>query len=347
MEHAAARARDEIPDATPYGLHHLADEDGVEVSFRRPLRSPVAAWMARKVRNRLDGYEAVAAGAGAMRRARRTADVVLCMDERAGFPGALLPGGPPVVSNLIWVGRPEEYDPAQRALVRRALHRMGGVIVQSQSLADDISEGWELTADHVHRVRVGIDPAFFSPQPWTEDTLTVASVGDDKFRDHRLLIEAVRRLGSRSSGRASRVRLELGTTMPGIEVPAELGVTHHRRMEGSVRAMYRRAGVVALALGPTTRGSGSTVVLEAAASARPVVATRTPAMADLVEHGVRGLLVDPEDPDAMADGIGELLADPERAQRMGAVARQWLEQLRTSAHMAADIRRALERSLEA
>jgi glycosyltransferase involved in cell wall biosynthesis len=218
--------------------------------------------------------------------------------------------------------------------------------VQSRSLADDLTEGWDLEADRVHRVRVGIDPAFFSAQPWTEGTRTVASVGDDKFRDHPLLIEAVRRLQSRPVSRTSAVRLELGTTTPGIEVPPELGVTHRRRMEGSVRAMYRRAGVVALALAPTTRGSGSTVVLEAAASARPVVATRTPAMADLVEHGVRGLLVDPEDPDAMADAIGELLADPERAQRMGAAARQWLEQHRTSAHMAADILRALECSLQ-
>ena len=48
-------------------------------------------------------------------------------------------------------------------------------------------------------------------------------------------------------------------------------------------------------------------------------------MEGLVEHGVRGLLVDPEDPDAMAAGIAELLADPERARAMGEAARRWVD----------------------
>ena len=333
VEHAQAHHRDHVPDETPYGLHHLADAPDVELTFRRPLRSAAAAWVARKVRNRLNANEVVAAALGAYRLERRHADVVLCMDERTGIPAALIPEGPPVVSNIIWIGRPETYPRAHRAVLGRALHRMGGIIVQSHSLAADLTEGWQLNPGRVHVVRVGIDPVFFSPQPWTDDSVTVGSVGDDPFRDHATLVDAVRRLHKRGRD----VRLELGTTIPDIDVPPELGVLHRQRMEGAVRQMYRRSAVVALALRPSTRGSGSTVVLEAAASARPVVATRTAAMEALVEEGARGVLVPPDDGAAFADALGDLLADPQRARRMGLEARRWLENQHTSAHMATDI----------
>ena len=341
--HARANTADEIPDRAPYGLHHLADDGDVDVCFRRPLRDPRLALLARTVRNRLGAHEVVAGALGAYAVDRRRADVVFCMDERTGIPAALVPGGPPVVSNLVWVGRPETYTPAPRAVLRRALHRMRAVVVQSRALADDLRDGWHLDPARIHRVRLGVDPDFFAPQPWTDATTTVASVGDDPFRDHPLLIEAVRRLHARDP----RVRLELGTTRSEVRMDEELGVLHRRRMEGAVREMYRRAGVVALALTPSTRGSGSTVVLEAAASARPVVATRTPAMEDLVEDGVRGLLVPPGDPDAFADALGTLLDDSRRAREMGLAARRWQESERTSAHMAADLRTVLRRAVGA
>ena len=109
--------------------------------------------------------------------------------------------------------------------------------------------------------------------------------------------------------------LELATTRRDVDLDEPWAHLHRQRMEGGVRDMYRRAGVVGLALHPSTRGSGSTVVLEAAASARPVVATRTPAMEALIADGERGLLVEPGNADAMADALATLLADPERARR--------------------------------
>ena len=335
--HEAAHARDEVPDRTPYGLHHLEDDPDVHVHFRPSLRTPALQWVSRKVRNRLDGFEPVAVAASALSSARRQADVVLCMDEHTGFPAALVPGGPPAVANIVWAGRPEDYTRVPRATVGGALRRLSGVITQAAGADADLTEGWDLDPARVHHIRLGIDIDFFPPQPWSEATTTVASVGDDAFRNHPLLVEAVARVRKRGVP----ARLELGTTRTDVDVPPELGVLHRRRMEGAVRAMYRRASVIAVALEPTRRGSGSTVFLEAAASGRPVVVTRNPAMEGLVEHGVRGLLVDPEDPEAMADGIAELLADPDRARAMGEAARDWVTQEHSSAVMASDIRAVL------
>ncbi|MDL5159896.1 glycosyltransferase family 4 protein [Actinomycetospora termitidis] len=327
--HTAANARGEVPDRTPYGLHHLGEADDVELEFRRPLTGRTA-WLARKVRNRLDGYEPVAELAGAV--GRRRADVVFTMDERTGFPAALLPGGPPVVSGLVWVQGPERYPRAARPVVGKALDRLAGIVTLNPGLYDDLVHGWGLDPAKVHPCRFGIDTEFFGVRPWSEATPLVAGVGDDEDRDHPLLVEAVSRLAGRRE-----VRLEIGTTMAGVEIPEHLGVVHRRRMEGAVRAMYGRSSVVALALHPTTRGAGSTVVLEAAASGRPVVATRTAAMEALIDPS-RGILVDPEDADALADAIGSLLDDPDRARAMGETARAWVTEHHSSAQMAADFR---------
>lgn len=333
--HASAHERGELPDRTPYGLHQLA-VPGVDVTFRGPLRSTTAAWVAQKFRNRLDGYESIALLMAAA--SRRKFDAVLCMDERCGFPAALLPGGPPVVSGVTWLHSPEDYTPLQRRVVRRALGGLSAILAQSPGLRDDLIEEWRVDPSLVHRVRVGIDTEFFSVQPWKQGSRTVAGVGDDRLRDHPLLVDAVSQLASRGVD----ARLEIGTTIPGVVISPGLGVVHRRRMEGEVREMYGRAAVVALALHPTRRGSGSTVVLEAAASARPVVATRTPAMEALIDPS-RGLLVEPGDAGAMATAIKALLDDPDRARAMGEAARTWVCARHTSRHMADDIRTVLRR----
>jgi phosphatidylinositol alpha-1,6-mannosyltransferase len=59
------------------------------------------------------------------------------------------------------------------------------------------------------------------------------------------------------------------------------------------------------------------VYLEANACARAVVAGRSGGVADAVLDGVTGLLVDPLDPEAIADGLARLLSDAPLATRLG------------------------------
>ncbi|MBU8859159.1 MULTISPECIES: glycosyltransferase family 1 protein [unclassified Micromonospora] len=60
---------------------------------------------------------------------------------------------------------------------------------------------------------------------------------------------------------------------------------------------------------------------EAAASGVPVVAPASGGPVDLVESGVTGLLVPPDDGAALAAAVAELAADPSRRARYGAAAR--------------------------
>jgi glycosyltransferase involved in cell wall biosynthesis len=62
-------------------------------------------------------------------------------------------------------------------------------------------------------------------------------------------------------------------------------------------------------------------VVEAMACGLPVVAARVGGMLETVVDGETGLLVDPEQPAALADALVSLLQDAERSRRMGASGR--------------------------
>src|SRR5688572_28526271 len=57
------------------------------------------------------------------------------------------------------------------------------------------------------------------------------------------------------------------------------------------------------------------VFVEAFSYALPVVSSRLGALPDVVEEGLSGYLVDPDDVQAISERLIALLGDPERAQR--------------------------------
>ena len=63
-------------------------------------------------------------------------------------------------------------------------------------------------------------------------------------------------------------------------------------------------------------------LIEAMAAGKPVVASRTGAVPDIVEHGRSGWLVNPEDPPSLAEGIARLLAHREEAGRLALAGQQ-------------------------
>jgi glycosyltransferase involved in cell wall biosynthesis len=58
------------------------------------------------------------------------------------------------------------------------------------------------------------------------------------------------------------------------------------------------------------------VIVEAFCRARPVVASRVGGIPDLVEEHVNGLLVDPGDPEALANALVRVLDDRALAERL-------------------------------
>lgn len=67
-------------------------------------------------------------------------------------------------------------------------------------------------------------------------------------------------------------------------------------------------------------------LVEAQSCGLPVVASRFGGFPEVLQDGVTGLLVPPQDPPALAVALRELLADRERRQKMGRAGRQWVRE---------------------
>jgi starch synthase len=65
------------------------------------------------------------------------------------------------------------------------------------------------------------------------------------------------------------------------------------------------------------------VLIEAMSSGTPVVATRLPGFAEVMEDGVHGLMVEsPDDAAGFAAALDSLLENPERARALGEAGRK-------------------------
>jgi len=68
------------------------------------------------------------------------------------------------------------------------------------------------------------------------------------------------------------------------------------------------------------------ILLEAAASGRPVITTNVPGCNDIVRHGENGLLVSPRDPEQLASALENLIVDNKLRASMGRKGRKLVEE---------------------
>jgi len=101
------------------------------------------------------------------------------------------------------------------------------------------------------------------------------------------------------------------------------GAVSFRGKLSDISEAYREADVLVL----TSDHEGTpNVVLEAMSCGLPVVATRVGGVADIVRHGETGYLFEPEDEDGMVSALSELVAQPSLRRKIGAQARDFIQQ---------------------
>jgi len=117
---------------------------------------------------------------------------------------------------------------------------------------------------------------------------------------------------------------------------AALGIESRVRFPGFIAGASRLLPAFDL-YGSASRKEGLPLaLLEAMACGLPVVATRVPGHMDVVEQGVTGLLVAPDDPYALGRALRDLMAEPAGRKAMGQGGRQRVQHRFAASRMAAE-----------
>ncbi|MGH9057610.1 MAG: glycosyltransferase family 4 protein [Acidimicrobiales bacterium] len=184
---------------------------------------------------------------------------------------------------------------------------------QGPVLADRLGIG----GDRLRRLAFGVDDETFAPTG-EPDGDYVLVVGRDSGRDWPTLFRALEGVGLAVKV-CCRPRDIAGLEVPaGVELLGYVDRDEYRRLLGAAR-------VVAIAARPVVYPSGQSVLLEAMAMARTVVATFTPALQEYLSDGETCLTVPVGHPSALRERIIEAASDDELRARVGRAARAAVE----------------------
>jgi glycosyltransferase involved in cell wall biosynthesis len=312
------------PDTHLLGLNQLASF-GIVAEAREPALDRRGAFLPTRVRWHLRELT--------LPWELRDVDVVFTPLANVIPLAATVRGGPSIlVYNFGLNTILRRARPARRRALVASLRRTARVICLGASQRDELLGLTPLDPDHVGVALHGVDDRFFAPTDGARERLVIA-IGRDLARDYTTLVQATRTIDARI------VFVVLSRNLEGIDVPREIDV-RERIPYAELRDLYRRAAVAVVALRPAdyaygSEGSGVTAVLEAHASATPLVATDRPIIRDYVRDGESGLIVPPEDPAALRAAIRRVLDDDDLAHSLGQAGRRHVEEQHTMADMAA------------
>ena len=216
------------------------------------------------------------------------------------------------------------YPAGMQASVARRVDRL---FTSSRESARSIERDFGVPRERIRMVANGVDTDLFCPNPGFERSRTeILCVGraSDPNKGLTTLIDALPQL-------PDRVTL----TLVDDDVPdnvarkraVSIGVADRVQIVGRVPtdelvALYRRCALVVV---PSRYEGFGLPAAEAMACGTPVVACAAGALPEVIETGGGGLLVAPNDPEALAAGIRRLLSEPGLRAELGVVGRKGVE----------------------
>jgi glycosyltransferase involved in cell wall biosynthesis len=280
-------------------------------------------------------------------------DLVHSHGKGAGLYGRLAArrAGVPAIHTfhgIHYAGFPAGLDRLYLALERRLARMTEAVVYVSQSEARDAAVLGLAPRGRTHVIVNGIDvrrialaatprPAARKALGLEPDALVVGTVArfdpvkalDVLLRGFAVLaaIQPTARLVLIGDGpEARRLRALAGS----------LGIDAQVRFAGVVADASRLLPALDLYASASRREGLPLALLEAMACGLPVAATRVSGHVDVVEDGVTGVLVPPDDPAALGRAMDALVANPARREVMGQAGRRRAEECFAASRMAAE-----------
>lgn len=264
--------------------------------------------------------------------------------ERVGTPYGILVHGGDCLAELHRI----HHSRVARRTARSLLQSAQAVVANSEwtrEQAQKVLRELELDpqAERVRVVPLGTDPDEFRPGIDARDVraryrlnggrwvITVARLEPYKGVDVALRALAQVRAGGDALGYvivgAGAARAELRRLAESLGVGDAvrfLGAVSDRDLAALYNAAEAYVGVTRRGEGPRVEGFGIAVA-EASACGLPVIVGRSGGLAEAVRDGETGLVVDPEDPAAVAAALRRVLDDQLFARRLGQAARKAVE----------------------
>lgn len=253
--------------------------------------------------------------------------------RREGLPGLLEVNAPLVLEQA------RHRTLVHRATAERVAQRVfagsTALIAVSPGVATYLRNACPAAVDRIHVIPNGVDPARFPaerfdqpPEAGSNGPFTIGFLGTLKpWHGLDVLMDAFVRLHAETPD----IRLLVvgdGPQRESIEATAmRYGITSALQLTGAVTPaqvpdwLFRMDVAVAPYPASSDFYFSPLKIHEYMAAALPVVTSRVGDLDRVVEHGVTGLLYDPDDPFALAAVLRQLQHDPRLRQKLGAAGR--------------------------
>ena len=327
--------RTEVGSAERYclfGLDQLASR-GVRATHNLERTPPGWARSADALVNRAlnmtGGYGGDFATVLGSRASVNAAGVAFATVDTVGLPLVLLKRAglvrPPLV--YVAVGLPERLARLRGTRIRRlyvsALRMAHAIVAYSAHEVEALQRWLGDQAPRIVFIPFGVDTGYFRPDPAVVPDVDVVSIGADPHRDFALLIAVAARRPD------LRVRIVTTAAQARAIEPAPVNVEVETDVAFSlVRDRLASGRLVVLPVRDNSYSGATTVLLQAMAMGKPVVVSRTAAVAQgygLVD-GESCRFVKPGDAVALEQAIASLLKDERLTAALGARARATVEE---------------------
>lgn len=231
---------------------------------------------------------------------------------------------------------------------QRALDRASRVIVTSAFSREQVIKRHKIDEQRISRLPCTLDETLLNTRaveagacaripPGQRVILTVARMASvERYKGHEEVLRALPSVVEKIPNLTYAI-VGGGDDRPRLEgLAQELGLAKHVVFTGEVSdselaALYHRSEVFLLPARTVisdhdSKGEGFGIVyLEAMAYGKPVIGPNYGAPAEIIQNGQNGLLVDPEDPSAIAKALLNLLNEPDLAREMGREGSEWVK----------------------